>query len=68
MVTISKRLLRSIGMGFIGAGCVLAVSACAPLYGCNGDEIGIGFLAGIITMGAMAVYIKYNPLPTTGGK
>ena len=68
MGTINERLLRSIGMGVIGCGCAWCVITYAPLYGYNGMGMGIGFLFGVITMGAMAVYAKYYPIPTTGGK
>ena len=68
MITISKRLRSSVTMGAIGAGCAWIASSLAPLYNCNGLDIGIGFLFGTITMGAMAIYIKFNPPPITGGK
>ena len=68
MVTINERLLRSVGLGVIGAGCVWTVSSLAPLYNCNGHDICIGFLFGTIVMGAISIYIKLNPLPMTGGE
>lgn len=68
MIIVSKRLRSSITMGVIVAGGAWIISSLAPLYNCNGLDIGIGFLFGSIAMGAMAIYIKFNPLPITRGK
>jgi hypothetical protein len=68
MAIINERLLRSVGLGVIGAGCVWALSSLAPLYNCNGHDICIGFLFGTIVMGAISLYTKLAPLPMTGGE
>jgi hypothetical protein len=67
MVTINERLLRSVGLGVIGGGCLWTVSSLAPLYNCNGHDIGIGFLFGTIVMVAISIYTKLDPLPVEGG-
>lgn len=69
MFNISKRLYRSIIAGVVGTCTMLiVVVAAAASFGCDGYDVSVGFLCGVITMGIIAIYIQYNPLPVEGGK
>jgi hypothetical protein len=69
MINISKRVAVSICAGVFAAGMELALNEYVHLVVHNTwYHFMFGYMDGIIVMGLIAMYVKFNPLPVEGGK